>query len=121
MSSNVVKNQAMFKDKLEKEEVLLIERIQGYEKEIKASQKNTSVDDIASEYEERAKIKGLRKIDEIRLVGVRSALRRIEEGEYGECQTCFELINPKRLESNPLAANCIDCQSKLDIKNKHFR
>lgn len=42
------------------------------------------------------------------LVQVNAALRRIEEGEYGSCIECGELIDEKRLNAVPFTAYCID-------------
>jgi DnaK suppressor protein len=41
-----------------------------------------------------------------------SALRRIEEGEYGYCVACDEPIALKRLEFDPAVPTCIACASK---------
>ena len=49
-----------------------------------------------------------------KLRGVELALRRIELGRYGECQSCGELINPKRLEFDPAARLCIACAGNKD-------
>lgn len=43
------------------------------------------------------------------LGAVNSALRRIEEGEFGYCIKCGEEIAPERLEHNPAVATCIEC------------
>lgn len=40
---------------------------------------------------------------------VNQALARLDEGTYGECETCGELINPARLEALPAAQQCINC------------
>lgn len=42
---------------------------------------------------------------------VDAALRRILEGEYGECASCGEDIDPRRLEAHPEAPLCVACQS----------
>jgi DnaK suppressor protein len=44
----------------------------------------------------------------------RAALRRIEEGNFGTCQTCAEDIHPKRLAALPWTACCIRCQEAVD-------
>ena len=46
---------------------------------------------------------------EARLLRVRSALARIEDGSFGDCLRCGEEIEPKRLESDPAATMCIHC------------
>lgn len=40
---------------------------------------------------------------------IEAALQRIEDGSYGYCLTCDELISEKRLRFNPAAPTCIDC------------
>jgi DnaK suppressor protein len=45
---------------------------------------------------------------------VAAALKRIDDGEYGVCQSCDEPINPKRLEFDPTVLLCIDCASKSE-------
>ena len=45
---------------------------------------------------------------------VDSALARIREGTYGECVSCGNEINPKRLEAVPWTRFCIECQDKLE-------
>ena len=45
---------------------------------------------------------------------IRSALDRIEEGTYGECERCEEPIPPKRLEALPWARLCVKCQSAVE-------
>jgi DnaK suppressor protein len=45
---------------------------------------------------------------------VEGALVRINEGTYGECISCGNEINAKRLEAVPWARHCIACQEKLE-------
>jgi DnaK suppressor protein len=44
------------------------------------------------------------------LESIDAALYRIEEGEYGNCDNCGELIQEKRLEAVPWAQHCVRCQ-----------
>lgn len=46
------------------------------------------------------------------LVKITAALKRIDDGDYGVCRECEEVINPKRLEFDPTAIYCINCASK---------
>jgi len=50
----------------------------------------------------------------VKLREARSALRRIEEGAYGICAECEEVISPARLAALPWAALCIRCQEAMD-------
>ncbi len=45
---------------------------------------------------------------------VEDALSRIREGSFGECVSCGNDMNPKRLEAVPWARYCIDCQEKME-------
>ena len=59
-----------------------------------------------------AKASGQRRATQLREID--AALRRIDEGSYGECQRCEEKINPRRLEADPTVRLCIDCASKSE-------
>jgi len=45
---------------------------------------------------------------------VDAALSRIDAGEYGECVGCGEEIDPRRVEAQPEAPMCIQCQSQRE-------
>lgn len=45
---------------------------------------------------------------------VDQALDRIREGTFGECVSCGNEINSKRLEAVPWTRHCIECQEKLE-------
>src|ERR1700692_3992298 len=45
---------------------------------------------------------------------VEGALKRLREGELGECVSCGKEINAKRLEAVPWTRHCIECQEKLE-------
>ena len=44
----------------------------------------------------------------------RAALRRMDEGVFGNCLDCEEEISLKRLAAVPWAARCIACQERAD-------
>ena len=56
-----------------------------------------------------AKASGQRRATQLREID--AALRRIDDGRYGDCERCEEPINPRRLEADPTARLCIDCAS----------
>ena len=45
----------------------------------------------------------------IEIKRIDAALERINEGEFGYCGICGELINSKRLENDPTVVACITC------------
>jgi RNA polymerase-binding transcription factor DksA len=54
----------------------------------------------------------LRDIEEWR--GLRGAMRRIDEGRYGFCVDCGVEIPFARLQAQPVALRCVDCQSRAE-------
>jgi DnaK suppressor protein len=51
---------------------------------------------------------------EMMLRKISAALERIDNGDYGLCQSCEEMINRKRLEFDPTAVMCIECATKAE-------
>ena len=67
--------------------------------------------DIALELRNRDRERKLiKKIDD--------ALARIENGEYGYCESCGIEIGMKRLEARPTATLCIDCKTLDELREK---
>jgi len=54
----------------------------------------------------------LRDIEEWR--GLRGSVRRIDEGTYGVCVDCGCEIPFERLQANPMAVRCFDCQTRTE-------
>jgi len=48
------------------------------------------------------------------LKGIELALRRIDDDSYGDCLECGEPIAYARLQAQPFARLCIDCQSACE-------
>ena len=47
-----------------------------------------------------------------------TALRKLDEGGFGECERCDEAIAEKRLEALPFARYCIGCQRLIEQEEK---
>ncbi|MGH9542306.1 MAG: TraR/DksA family transcriptional regulator [Terriglobales bacterium] len=45
---------------------------------------------------------------------VAEALQRIKDGTYGQCASCGNDMNPKRLEAVPWARHCLNCQERVE-------
>ena len=52
--------------------------------------------------------------DRALLASVDAALKRINEGTFGNCLNCGQEINAKRLEALPWVRYCITCQELID-------
>ncbi len=67
--------------------------------------------DIALELRNRDRERKLiKKVDE--------SIGRIENGEYGYCDSCGVEIGLKRLEARPTATMCIDCKTLEEHREK---
>lgn len=55
------------------------------------------------------------------LTQVDAALARAAHGELGECTDCGEPIAPARLQANPAAARCAECQQYAERVSAHAR
>lgn len=51
---------------------------------------------------------------EATLRNITSALKRLDDGEFGVCRECDEPINDKRLAFDPTALYCIDCANERE-------
>ena len=60
-----------------------------------------------------------RETKSLMLIG--AALKRIENGEFGICLDCEELISHKRLAAVPWAAYCLHCQEMHDAEEAAVR
>jgi len=51
---------------------------------------------------------------------IEEALKNIENGDYGYCETCGVEIGIRRLEARPTATLCIDCKTLDEIREKQM-
>ena len=49
---------------------------------------------------------------------INQALEKIEQGIYGECESCGEQISVKRIQARPVAKLCIDCKSEQEQQER---
>lgn len=107
-----------FKNRLKKEEALLIEELKSVgrinpdnPKDWEARPEEMSTDaadsnEVADGYEAYGENAGILNKLEPRFNSVRKALKRIEDGTYGFCKVGGEPIEKDRLEANPAASTC---------------
>lgn len=56
--------------------------------------------------------------EKIMLDAIEAALRKIEKGNYGQCEACRKYIPYSRLKVMPWARYCITCQKKIESTEK---
>jgi DnaK suppressor protein len=49
---------------------------------------------------------------------IREALDRIEDGIFGECESCEEVIGIERLKARPVTTFCIDCKTEQERQER---
>ncbi len=77
--------------------------------------------DRASEETDRALELRTRDRQRKLIAKIDSALRRIEEGEYGYCEATGEPISLKRLDARPIATLSLEAQERHERREKVHR
>ena len=70
--------------------------------------------DSASQNVEKEMLFELNDNEKVILDAIESALRRIEKGSFGLCESCRQKITDKRLNAIPWVRYCIECQSSSE-------
>jgi DnaK suppressor protein len=74
-----------------------------------ADDRYDEIDQATTDVEQSMRMR-LRNRESLYIKKVEEALRRIEAGEFGECETCGEDIEFRRLEARPTATLCVSCK-----------
>lgn len=108
---------AQFRDLLMRREAQLLETMAHEESEKRSAvqlsnpQEVTDNTELAEEQTQLAVHEMQHEHAARQLAQVRAALRRLDAGEYGLCQSCGEPIELGRLQALPYASRCMRCQS----------
>lgn len=94
------------------------ETIEGLQE---ASRNIPDVADRASEETDRAIELRTRDRQRKLVAKIDSALRRIEEGEYGYCEVTGEPISLKRLDARPIATMSLEAQERHERRERVHR
>jgi len=76
--------------------------------------------DLASSETDQAINLKLRDRERFLLRKIDKALQKIENGEYGECESCGDPIGLKRLEARPVTDLCIRCKEEQEARERVF-
>jgi DnaK suppressor protein len=114
---------ALIRKEILKEREQLLEQITSITGESAKSQKDAAGDlsgytlhmaDMATDMYNREFSLELAEGERERLYNLEEALKRIEEGSYGRCDSCNGAISKPRLKALPQAKCCIKCQEKQE-------
>ncbi len=70
--------------------------------------------DIGTDAMEREKDMMLASRESRTILLIREALRKIDDGSFGDCEECSKPVGTKRLELIPYAQFCTRCQVKAE-------
>lgn len=76
------------------------------------------VSDRASEGFEDEISMGLMAIEAAQLEDIEAAIKRIDDGTYGLCESCGKAIPKKRLEILPFARFCLSCRGEVERRSR---
>jgi DnaK suppressor protein len=105
-----------YKKKLDARRLELLRGIARTEKEGREADGDATVDlaDKAANSYTKEFLFGLTHENRSLLQLVDDALARIQKGTFGECASCHQELQPKRLEAVPWTRYCITCQEKKE-------
>ena len=69
------------------------------------------IDQATTDIEQAMRMR-LRNREILYIKKIEEALKRIEEGTFGECEECGEDIELRRLEARPTATLCVSCKEE---------
>lgn len=78
----------------------------------------TSEDDNTQEVERVQENLGLQSNIKNMIRDARAALRKIDKGKYGVCESCRGQIEEERLKAYPAASLCVKCAGKKFKKSR---
>jgi DnaK suppressor protein len=62
----------------------------------------------------------LRNRERVMIAKINTALARIQEGSFGECDSCEEPIERRRLDARPFCTYCVACQEQQEHREKVY-
>lgn len=103
-----------------KQKNILIKQLKYLEEQYNLTRKfpeyGTSDDENAQEVEKIQENLGLQKNIKNIIKETKEAIKKIEKGKYGVCESCKGNIEPGRLKAFPVASQCVTCALKKNPK-----
>ena len=109
---------ASFRTRLEEIRFAIVGEVQGKYKspEDHLTEQIANIADDAVQSYERQLMMGLGEKEFKKLRLVEEAIEKLDEGQYGICLECEELISEERLTVIPFASYCVDCLELIEKK-----
>jgi len=112
-----------FKKVLEEKRIALVKSAQDSLEQDMTLDTNEMPDEVdlaSSEYIQSFALR-LRGRERNFLDKIETALRKIEDGEFGICESCEEPIGRKRLDARPETTLCIRCKEDQERNERDFK
>jgi DnaK suppressor protein len=77
--------------------------------------------DVATVETDKAMQLRIRDRERMLMTKIEEALRRLDDGTFGQCERCEELISEARLKARPVTTLCIDCKSEMEGIEHRYR
>lgn len=103
-----------YKNKLEKERLLLLEEIKQSEKPVDFGDDVDGFEEEGNEAQEFGDHLAISRDLKLRLDEIDVALSKIKNGEYGKCEKCGNEIEGSVLGISPEARFCKECELKTE-------
>jgi DnaK suppressor protein len=110
-------NTNAIRSRLQKRHAELVDRLERVTREVRhTSGLESDFEEQAVQRENDDVLAGLDDKIRLELLQIESALGRLDDAEYGVCETCHRPILEKRLEALPYATLCVTCQAEAAIR-----
>lgn len=97
----------------QREKVIFNDRVVREDFAVCADDRYDEIDLATTDIEQSMRMR-LRNRETLYIKKIDEALRRIEEGTFGECEDCGEDIEIRRLEARPTATLCVFCKEEQE-------
>jgi DnaK suppressor protein len=78
-----------------------------------------SVDQAAADTD-KSFVLQMKNRDRNSLWQIDEAIRRLNDGSFGDCERCGDAISEARIEAFPFTTLCIDCKAELESEEHRF-
>lgn len=111
-----------FKDILEERKQEIMDQAADVKEPVYSFKEEDLLDEVdlaSSESDQNMSIR-LRDRERILLKKIEKALKKIEDGDYGVCESCGEDISARRLEARPVTDLCIRCKEEQERVERSY-
>lgn len=103
----------LFED--QKKSLLFSDRVVREDFSVNSDDRLDELDQATSDIEQSMRMR-LRNREALYLKKLEEALKRIDEGTFGDCEECGEEIGHNRLLARPTATLCVSCKEEQERK-----